>query len=174
MPGPGTRHYLPLDGAARPWTRRQHRHRLFVRRHAATSPASVSRRDAPSDPLGQLTLARERCSSRAKRRRRTTLRWQDYTQTAVDPTDDCTIWYVGDYLKKDATSYSIAHRRVSDPWVHTMTTRHVLSSLFAVLMLAGCTQPTPEQQFLNDAYDGARRQEPHRSREDADASRATA
>ena len=34
------------------------------------------------------------------------LRWEDYTQTAVDPTDDCTIWYSGDYLKKDATSYS--------------------------------------------------------------------
>ena len=35
-----------------------------------------------------------------------TLRWEDYTQTAVDPTDDCTIWYVGDYLKKDAANYS--------------------------------------------------------------------
>jgi hypothetical protein len=33
-------------------------------------------------------------------------RWQDYTQTAVDPIDDCTIWYVGDYVRKDATSYS--------------------------------------------------------------------
>jgi hypothetical protein len=35
-----------------------------------------------------------------------TLRWEDYTQTAMDPSDDCTIWYVGDYLKKDAPSYS--------------------------------------------------------------------
>jgi hypothetical protein len=33
-------------------------------------------------------------------------RWQDYTTTAMDPTDDCTFWYVGDYVKKDATSYS--------------------------------------------------------------------
>ena len=33
-------------------------------------------------------------------------RWEDYTQTAVDPTDDCTIWYVGDYVKKNGTSYS--------------------------------------------------------------------
>ena len=32
--------------------------------------------------------------------------WEDYTQTAVDPSDDCTIWYVGDYVKKEATSYS--------------------------------------------------------------------
>ena len=36
----------------------------------------------------------------------TTLRWEDYTQTAMDPVDDCTIWYVGDYLKKEAKSYS--------------------------------------------------------------------
>jgi hypothetical protein len=35
-----------------------------------------------------------------------TVRWEDYAQTAVDPTDDCTIWYVGDYLRKDASSYS--------------------------------------------------------------------
>jgi hypothetical protein len=35
-----------------------------------------------------------------------TLRWEDYAQTAMDPSDDCTIWYVGDYLKKDAASYS--------------------------------------------------------------------
>jgi hypothetical protein len=35
-----------------------------------------------------------------------TFRWQDYTQTAIDPTDDTTIWYTGDYLKKGATRYS--------------------------------------------------------------------
>ena len=35
-----------------------------------------------------------------------TQRWEDYTQTAIDPDDDCTIWYVGDYVKKEATSYS--------------------------------------------------------------------
>jgi len=34
------------------------------------------------------------------------MRWEDYTQTAVDPADDCTIWYVGDYIRKDASSYS--------------------------------------------------------------------
>ena len=36
----------------------------------------------------------------------TTLRWEDYTQTAVDPSDDCTIWYVGDYLKTGERNYS--------------------------------------------------------------------
>ena len=34
------------------------------------------------------------------------MRWEDYTQTAMDPSDDCTIWYVGDYITKDAASYS--------------------------------------------------------------------
>ena len=35
-----------------------------------------------------------------------TLRWEDYSQTAVDPVDDCTIWYVGDYYRPGAASYS--------------------------------------------------------------------
>jgi len=34
------------------------------------------------------------------------MRWEDYTQTAIDPSDDCTIWYVGDYLKTGETNYS--------------------------------------------------------------------
>jgi hypothetical protein len=34
------------------------------------------------------------------------MRWEDYAQTAIDPSDDCTIWYVGDYLRKGATNYS--------------------------------------------------------------------
>ena len=35
-----------------------------------------------------------------------TLRWEDYTQTAIDPIDDCTIWYVGDYLRSGDANYS--------------------------------------------------------------------
>jgi hypothetical protein len=35
-----------------------------------------------------------------------TMRWEDYTQTAMDPSDDCTIWYVGDYLKRGSATYS--------------------------------------------------------------------
>ena len=59
----------------------------------------------PSDPLGQLTL-RERVLVNGEASQQSTLRWEDYTQTAVDPVDDCTIWYVGDYLRKAATAYS--------------------------------------------------------------------
>jgi hypothetical protein len=57
------------------------------------------------DPLGVLTLA-ETVLVEGEASQTNTLRWEDYTQTAVDPTDDCTIWYVGDYLKADAESYS--------------------------------------------------------------------
>ncbi|MGH7505496.1 MAG: hypothetical protein ACRELX_07580, partial [Longimicrobiales bacterium] len=35
-----------------------------------------------------------------------TLRWEDYTQLSMDPVDDCTMWYVGDYLKQGATRYT--------------------------------------------------------------------
>ena len=57
-----------------------------------------------NDPLGVLTfretvLVEGQASQNA-------MRWEDYTQTAIDPIDDCTIWYVGDYVKKDAATYS--------------------------------------------------------------------
>ncbi|HXO76754.1 MAG TPA: hypothetical protein VN824_15985, partial [Puia sp.] len=35
-----------------------------------------------------------------------TLRWEDYTYTVIDPSDNETFWYVGDYMKKDARNYS--------------------------------------------------------------------
>jgi hypothetical protein len=57
------------------------------------------------DPLGVLTL-RETVLVEGQAAQESTLRWEDYTQTAVDPSDDCTIWYVGDYYKPDATTYS--------------------------------------------------------------------
>jgi hypothetical protein len=57
------------------------------------------------DPLGELTL-QENILVEGEAPQTTTLRWEDYTQTAVDPDDDCTIWYVGDYLKAGAESYS--------------------------------------------------------------------
>jgi hypothetical protein len=35
------------------------------------------------------------------------MRWQDYTTTAMDPSDDCTMWYQGDYVRAGATSYTV-------------------------------------------------------------------
>ena len=56
------------------------------------------------DPPGRLTLKEQVLASGEGSQN--VMRWQDYTQTAVDPSDDCTIWYVGDYLKKDAPFYT--------------------------------------------------------------------
>jgi hypothetical protein len=58
-----------------------------------------------NDPKGQLTL-QEAVLANGDASLTSTSRWEDYTQTAVDPSDDCTIWYVGDYLKNGATRYS--------------------------------------------------------------------
>jgi hypothetical protein len=60
---------------------------------------------AAGDPPGTLALA-ERVLVEGQASQTTTLRWEDYTQTAVDPRDDCTIWYVGDYLRRGETAYS--------------------------------------------------------------------
>ncbi len=58
-----------------------------------------------TDPLGQLVL-REVTLVEGQAAQTNTLRWEDYSQTAVDPVDDCTIWYVGDYFKTGAANYS--------------------------------------------------------------------
>ena len=57
------------------------------------------------DPKGVMTL-RETVLAKGEAAQESTLRWEDYTASAVDPSDDCTIWYVGDYLMKGATRYS--------------------------------------------------------------------
>ncbi len=57
------------------------------------------------DPRGLLTF-RESVLAEGEASQTTTLRWEDYSQTAIDPDDDCTVWYVGDYLKRGASSYS--------------------------------------------------------------------
>jgi hypothetical protein len=58
-----------------------------------------------SDPPGVFSL-REAILVEGEAPQTSTVRWEDYSQTAIDPSDDCTIWYVGDYYKKDATNYS--------------------------------------------------------------------
>jgi hypothetical protein len=57
-----------------------------------------------NDPLGQLTLGETVLVEGEGAQN--VMRWEDYTQTAMDPSDDCTIWYVGDYVKKGETLYS--------------------------------------------------------------------
>ena len=76
---------------------RRRRYRNFVGQRFAGRLAG--------DPKGMLTLG-ETVLVEGEAAQTTTLRWEDYTQTAVDPSDDCTIWYVGDSVKKDAANYS--------------------------------------------------------------------
>lgn len=58
-----------------------------------------------NDPIGKLTL-HELVLAEGEAAQTNTLRWEDYAQGAIDPSDDETIWYVGDYLKKGAENYS--------------------------------------------------------------------
>jgi hypothetical protein len=57
------------------------------------------------DPKGLLTL-RETVLVEGHGVQTNTRRWEDYATTAMDPSDDCTFWYAGDYFKKDAPRYS--------------------------------------------------------------------
>jgi hypothetical protein len=56
-----------------------------------------------NDPPGRLTL-RETMLVEGQGIQNA-MRWEDFSQTALDPADDCTIWYVGDYIHKDETAY---------------------------------------------------------------------
>jgi hypothetical protein len=57
-----------------------------------------------SDPPGKLTL-HETVLVEGEGAQ-DAMRWEDYSQTATDPADDCTIWYVGDYMRKGESTYS--------------------------------------------------------------------
>ncbi len=56
------------------------------------------------DPIGRLTIHETVLVE--GQGPQNAMRWEDYTQTAIDPSDDCTVWYVGDYIKKGSASYS--------------------------------------------------------------------
>jgi hypothetical protein len=58
-----------------------------------------------TDPRGTLGF-RETVLVNGEHFQGNTLRWEDYTALAIDPSDDCTFWYVGDYVKKGAPTYS--------------------------------------------------------------------
>ncbi len=72
---------------------------------AHTFPGQRFAGRAPSHPLGTLGF-HEVVLADGAAAQQNTLRWEDYTQTAIDPVDDCTIWYVGDYLRAGATNYA--------------------------------------------------------------------
>src|SRR5436190_360741 len=49
------------------------------------------------DPLGQMTLGEGTIIDGSGIQRTVNSRWGDYTDMTVDPTDDCTFWYVNEY-----------------------------------------------------------------------------
>lgn len=57
------------------------------------------------DSLGIMTF-KEGILAQGEAPQTNTLRWEDYTYGCIDPSDDVTFWYVGDYLKKNARNYS--------------------------------------------------------------------
>jgi hypothetical protein len=52
------------------------------------------------DPLGQMTLGEGTIIDGTGVQTTTNSRWGDYTSMNVDPTDDCTFWYVNEYYKE--------------------------------------------------------------------------
>jgi hypothetical protein len=52
------------------------------------------------DPLGQMTLSEGTIMDGTGVQTTTNSRWGDYTSMNVDPTDDCTFWYVNEYYKE--------------------------------------------------------------------------
>ena len=56
---------------------------------------------AAADPLGTMSL-KETVIIAGAASQTSTLRWQDYATTVLDPSDDTTFWYVGNYLKAGA------------------------------------------------------------------------
>jgi len=56
-----------------------------------------------NDPKGQLTF-HESVLAEGQASQTGSLRWEDYTNITVDPSDDCTFWFVGNYLKTGAAS----------------------------------------------------------------------
>jgi hypothetical protein len=49
------------------------------------------------DPLGQMTLGEATVIAGTGVQRTTNSRWGDYTTMSIDPTDDCTFWYINEY-----------------------------------------------------------------------------
>jgi hypothetical protein len=49
------------------------------------------------DPAGQMTLGEGTVIAGTGVQRTTNSRWGDYTTLSIDPTDDCTFWYINEY-----------------------------------------------------------------------------
>jgi len=61
-----------------------------------------------ADPLGQMTLGEGTIINGSGVQRTTNSRWGDYTSLNVDPSDDCTFWYVNEYYTAAGQASSTA------------------------------------------------------------------
>ena len=84
----------------------QHLQRVHGRRPLGRPGGEVDEGGAEGGDAGVGVQLEEAVLVAGQASQTTTLRWEDYTQTAVDPVDDCTFWYVGDYYRAGAPSYS--------------------------------------------------------------------
>ena len=60
------------------------------------------------DPLGQMTLGEGVIINGSGVQTTTNSRWGDYTSLNIDPTDDCTFWYVNEYYTAAGQASSLA------------------------------------------------------------------
>lgn len=60
------------------------------------------------DPLGQMTLGEGTIVNGTGVQLTTNSRWGDYTSLNVDPSDDCTFWYVNEYYTAAGQASSVA------------------------------------------------------------------
>lgn len=60
------------------------------------------------DPLGQMTLGEGTIVDGSGIQRSINNRWGDYTSLNLDPTDDCTFWYVNEYYTAASQATSVA------------------------------------------------------------------
>jgi hypothetical protein len=60
------------------------------------------------DPLGEMTLPELTIINGTGVQLTANSRWGDYTSLNVDPTDDCTFWYVNEYYTAEGQASSLA------------------------------------------------------------------
>ncbi|HSQ68814.1 MAG TPA: hypothetical protein VLM41_01920, partial [Steroidobacteraceae bacterium] len=60
------------------------------------------------DPAGAMTVAETVIMNGTGVQTTTNSRWGDYTSMNVDPTDDCTFWYVNEYYTAEGQATSAA------------------------------------------------------------------
>ena len=104
------RHRLPLARQRRDGRPRQHRLGYSIG-NSTMLPGQRFAARAAADPLGTLGF-RESVLIDSTTAKGGGNRWEDFATTVVDPSDDATFWYMGDYYKSSSRSIHIGSFRV--------------------------------------------------------------